>query len=127
MLGFDEGWQEPEYNPTTGRAWRWMSERAVLRIANADGAVTLRIVGENPRRYYETPPVLRISAGTGVLKQFTPDADFSYVVDVTAAALAASGGRVTLESDKMFIPGDREGTADRRHLAIRIYSVTVAR
>jgi hypothetical protein len=127
MLGFDEGWQEPEYNPTTGRAWRWMSERAVLRIANADGAVTLRIVGENPRRYYETAPVLRISAGTGVLKQFTPDADFSYVVGVPAAALAASGGRVTFESDKMFIPGDREGTADRRHLAIRIYSVTVAR
>jgi hypothetical protein len=127
MLGFDEGWQEPEYNPTTGRAWRWMSERAVLRIANADGAVTLRIVGENPRRYYKTAPVLRISAGSSVLKQFAPDADFSYVVDVPAGALAASGGRVTLESDQMFIPGDREGTADRRHLAIRIYSVTVDR
>ena len=32
MMGFAEGWQEPEYNPTTSRSWRWMSERAVLWV-----------------------------------------------------------------------------------------------
>ena len=127
MLGFDEGWHEPEYNPGTGRSWRWMSERAVLRIVNAGGDVTLRIAGEDPRRYYRTAPTLRVTAGDQFLKEFAPGADFSYIVGVPAAALAASGGRVTLESNLMFIPGDREGTADRRHLAIRIYSVVLDR
>ncbi len=127
MLGFDEGWQEPEYNPRTGRSWRWMSERAVLRIVNTAGDVTLRITGENPRRYYKTAATLRIAAGDRELNRFSPGADFSYVVGIPAGSLAASGGRVTLESNQMFIPGDREGTADRRHLAIRIYSVTVDR
>ncbi len=127
MLGFDEGWQEPEYNPATGRSWRWMSERAVLRIVNASGGVTLRISGENPRRYYTSAPALRVSAGARPLNQFTPDADFTYSVGVPAEALAASGGRLTLESSQMFIPGDREGTADRRHLAIRVYSIEVDR
>jgi hypothetical protein len=43
-------------------------------------------------------------------------------VTIPPAALAGDG-RVTLESSAVFIPGDREGTADRRHLAIRMYAV----
>jgi hypothetical protein len=128
MVGFDEGWQEPEYNPGTGRSWRWMSERAVLRVVNSTaGEVTIRMTGEDPRRYYKTAPVLRVSVGGSQVRTFTPDGDFSYIIGVPAPMLAASDGRVTLESSLMFIPGDREGTADRRHLAIRIYSVTVDR
>jgi hypothetical protein len=123
MLGFDAGWYEPEYNPATGRSWRWMSERATLRIVNASRDVVLRIVGENPRRYYKRGAVLRISAGPQPLASFTPAADFTYIVTIPFAALARADGRVTFESDQMFIPAEREGTADRRHLAIRMYSV----
>lgn len=32
MFGFAEGWHELEYNQTTGRLWRWMSERGALRV-----------------------------------------------------------------------------------------------
>ena len=36
VFGFGDGWHELEYNPSTGRLWRWMSERAVLRV-RSDG------------------------------------------------------------------------------------------
>jgi hypothetical protein len=32
MFGFAEGWHELEYNQTTGRLWRWMSERGAIRV-----------------------------------------------------------------------------------------------
>ena len=124
QFGFDEGWQEPEYNPETARSWRWMSERAVLRVHNAGRPVVLRLTGESPLRYYPTTPTLTVTAGGQRLADLHPDRDFSYEVTIPAAAVAGDG-RVTLESSAMFIPGDREGTADRRHLAIRIYGVDV--
>jgi hypothetical protein len=52
--------------------------------------------------------------------------DFNADVAVPGALLAKAGGRIVLTSDQMFIPGDREGTADRRHLAVRLYSVTTS-
>jgi len=86
--------------------------------------VVLRLTGESPLRYYPAAPTLTVSAGGQRLADLHPDRDFSYDVTIPAAALAGDG-RVTLESNAMFIPGDREGTADRRHLAVRIYGVDV--
>ena len=37
----------------------------------------------------------------------------------------AADGRIVLTSDHGFVAGEREGTADRRRLAIRVYSLTV--
>ena len=42
-----------------------------------------------------------------------------------ADALASADGRVVIESDKWFVPGDRDAAPDRRHLALRIYSFSV--
>jgi hypothetical protein len=42
-----------------------------------------------------------------------------------ADALASADGRVVIECDKWFVPGDRDAAADRRHLALRIYSLGV--
>ena len=28
VFGFGDGWNELEYNPSTGRLWRWTSDRA---------------------------------------------------------------------------------------------------
>ncbi len=36
-LGFDTGWHEPEYNPATGRSWRWMSERGTMAVRGGRG------------------------------------------------------------------------------------------
>jgi Protein of unknown function (DUF2723) len=125
QFGFSDGWFEPEYNPTTARSWRWMGESAVLQIHNAGRDVTIEVRGESPLRYFEDAPVLRIAVGDQVVSETRPTTDFTVQGTLPAAALAAAKGRVVLTSDKFFIPGEREGSADRRHLALRIYSVTV--
>jgi hypothetical protein len=125
QFGFDEGWYEPEYNPQTARSWRWMSERAILRVLNAGRNVTLRLQGESPLRYYRLAPLLGVSVAGRRIAELRPEADFVMTVNVPSELLASSNGRIMLESSEMFIPGDREGSADRRHLALRIYAVTV--
>ena len=50
--------------------------------------------------------------------------DFEQPVTLPADALAAADGRVTIESSKFFVPSVA-GAADRRHLALRMYRVTV--
>ena len=126
QLGFDEGWFEPEYNPQTGRSWRWMSERATLAFRATGRDVMLRIAGESPRRYYDRPVHLTVSAAGETVATLELSRDFAADVRLPAALLARAGGRLTLSSDQMFVPGDREGTADRRHLALRIYSVATS-
>ena len=125
-LGFDTGWHEPEYNPATGRSWRWMSERATMALRGGKGDVTLTITGEATRRYFPrgsrfTVLVAGQSAVTSDIGQ-----DFALEVRIPRELLVRGDGRVTFETDQMFIPGDREGTADRRHLAVRLYSVTAS-
>ena len=43
MLGFAEGWQEPEYAPLQGVSWRWASQKAVVRSSVTDRDVELQI------------------------------------------------------------------------------------
>lgn len=125
QFGFAEGWFEPEYDPRSARSWRWMSDDATLRIHHAGRDVAVRIAGESPRRYYREPPVLRLAAGAVVLGEYRPATDFTFEVRVPAAALEQSGGRVRLQSSAFFVPGDRDGSPDRRRLALRLYAVQV--
>jgi hypothetical protein len=125
QFGFSDGWFEPEYNPSTSMSWRWMSESAVVQVHNAGRDVTLDVRGESPLRYFDEAPVLRITAGGQAISETRPASDFTVRVTIPAAALAAADGRIVLECNMFFIPGDRTGSADRRHLALRIYSVTI--
>ena len=125
QYGFDEGWFEPEYNPRTAQSWRWMSERAVVRVHHAGRDVVLRLSGESPLRYFDDAPRIRVGVGDRVLSELAPAADFTAEVAIPADLLASAGGRIVLTSDRDFVAGEKEGTADRRRLAIRMYSVVV--
>ena len=125
MIGVEEGWHEPEYNPLTARAWRWSSERATIWIRPVGRDVTLVLEGESPLRYFDSAPVVTVTAAGRPVGRFSPTADFKQELVVPADALNAAGGRVLIESDKWFAPGDRAGTGDKRHLALRIYSYSV--
>lgn len=125
MAGAAEGWHEPEYNRSTGRAWRWASERAALWVRPVGRDVTLTLDAESPKRYFDSGASLRVSIGGTELARLSPSEDFRWDVMLPSALLAASDGRVILESDKWFVPGDREGTADRRRLALKVYSFGV--
>ena len=125
QFGFDDGWLETEYDTQTARSWRWMSPAASLLVHNAGRDIVISIAGESPLRYYDEPPAFRVVAGTTTLGEFRPESDFALDVTVPAAVLAASGGRVQLQSSESFVPADRDGSPDRRHLALRIYAVRV--
>ena len=122
MVGLVDGWQEPEYDPRTARSWRWMSERGTLWVRPIGRDVTLTLTGESPLRYFDAAPSVTISVGGREVARFQPSADFTQEIVLPADALAAADGNVVIESDKWFVPGDRDGTADRRHLALRIYA-----
>ncbi len=124
MFGLMDGWQEPEYSPSTSRAWRWMSEQVRLWVRPVGRDVVLTISGESPLKYFDTAPNVRVTAGGTAVVQFTPSSDFTQRIVLPAAALARSGGIVSLESDQWFSPADR-GLPDKRHLALRVYAVGV--
>jgi hypothetical protein len=123
MWSFDEGWHEPEYDPAVG-VWRWTSEAATLRVAEARTpvAVTLRV--EPPRRYFDDDPAVRVTAGDRTIGE----TDFRtplWSVIVPLDALQAAGGRVTIHTNRTFVPRDRQGNADQRHLGLRVLSIDI--
>ncbi|MGH9176216.1 MAG: hypothetical protein ACRD1H_17750, partial [Vicinamibacterales bacterium] len=125
MWAYDEGWHEAEYDPALG-IWHWTSEKSTLRIIDARTpvAVTLRV--EPPRRYFDDVPVVRLRAGDRMLGETRFDETDLWSVIVPLDALRASRGRVTIESSRTFVPAERGGPPDQRHLGLRVFGVNIA-
>jgi hypothetical protein len=66
-----------------------------------------------------------VRAGSQVLATATPSDDFELNVKVPAAALAASDGVLTIETDQSFVPHERSGSPDRRTLGLRIFEMRI--
>jgi hypothetical protein len=124
MWGYGEGWHEAEYNPRTG-LWRWASERSTLRLIDASTPVAVRLQVESPRRYFDAAPHVRLTAGGRVIAEATPDSGFVLEGVIPLDVLRATGGLVTLETDRVFVPAER-GAADQRHLGLRVFGVGVS-
>jgi hypothetical protein len=122
-----EGWWEIEYGAQLQRRWRWLSDRSTTFVNNAGQAVVVRLAGESPLRYFDTPPQIVVRAGGQQLATASPSEDFDLSVRVPAAALAASDGMLTIETDKSFVPGEESGSLDRRRLGLRIFEFDVSR
>ena len=122
--GFAEGWHEDEFDNATGLRWRWTSGRSVIRVAPPQG-VRLRLRGESPLKYLDAPPRVRVTAGDRELAAFAPADDFEWTVEVPADAVAAAGGAIAIETAPVYLPGPAEGTADERHLGLRLFTIDV--
>jgi hypothetical protein len=125
VVGFSDGWHESEFSPERAQQWRWASERAALLIHGASGDVEVEIRGESPLRYFDKPTRIALAAGEERLQELEAAEDFVFRAVVPKGALERSGGVVTLESSQHFTPAERGESADARHLALRIYSVSV--
>lgn len=125
MWGYDEGWHEAEYNPAIGM-WRWTSERATLRLVNAGAPVAVTLHVEAPRRYFDEPVQVRLLAGEELLGQTDFASTDVWRVVVPDAALQRANGRVTIETNRTFVPADRSGVRDARRLGLRVFGVSIA-
>lgn len=119
-LGFGDGWHEHELNGATGVQWRWLSEKASLTYV-APAAAVLRITGESPLKYYPQASRLIVRTGSSVLHDARVADDFTIEVSVPPALLPST---LSVETDQVHVPAERSwrGSADRRHLGLRIYS-----
>ena len=125
VYGFAEGWHEEEYDFPTGRRWRWTSEKSVIRMKGPPQAVRVTVRGENPLKYFDAAPTVRLTAGGRVIGELHPAADFEWTVTVPAEDIARGEGAVAIETDRVYLPGIAEGTADQRHLALRLFEYRI--
>jgi hypothetical protein len=124
MWGFADGWHEAELDPIAG-PWRWTSARATLLVDGATTPLTLRMRVESPRRHFDGPAHVRVAAGDRTLASWTVDTDTELDVEIPLDALAGAAGRLVVETDRTFVPADRDGGADRRQLGLRVLSVDI--
>jgi hypothetical protein len=124
IFGYDDGWNEPEYNPTTGRLWRWTTERATLRLRGPAGkALALRLDGEIEEA--STSHVV-IRAGDLVVGEHDVGRTFSISSNLPAAVSPQDAMTVTIETSAWYIPAERRWRSrDRRHLGLKIYSCVI--
>lgn len=120
VYGFGEGWHEPEYTAGTGARWRWTSERSVLRLRGTAQALKLTLKGESPLKYFSAAPVVRVTSEGRTLREFKPDSDFEMTIDVPADVWRDGAASIAIESDRVYLPGEVEGTGDQRHLGLRL-------
>jgi hypothetical protein len=125
MWAYDTGWQEAEYSPALG-VWRWTTDRATLRFAGPPRAIRVTMSIESPLRYFDAAPLVRATAGETELAATTLSMTRDWTFDVPADALAASGGTITIETDRTFSPAERTGAADQRRLGLRVFSIQVS-
>jgi hypothetical protein len=120
VFGFAEGWHEREYNPSTGRMWRWMSERGVIR-AHGDGhELILSLTGETGPS--TSPSRVTVRVGDRVLARSTVGREFRMSARIPADAIAGDDREIIVETDRSVVPAERSWrTRDRRRLGLRIY------
>jgi hypothetical protein len=120
VFGYGEGWNELEYNPTTGRLWRWSSERSTVRVLSGGRGLTVRMDGE-----IEAADSSRVTirAGGRVVREQEVGRFFSLSVPIPRELLAEPETAVVIESSAWYIPAnERWRSRDQRHLGLKIYS-----
>jgi hypothetical protein len=97
MFGFGDGWNEQEYEPATGRLWRWMSERGTLRVRAEGHALTLDLHGE-----IEASSTSRITIRVGNRRVAERDVGrrFSVRASIPADLVAAAESAITIETSE---------------------------
>jgi hypothetical protein len=124
VFGFGDGWYEQEYNPATGRLWRWTSERAALRVRAEGHALSLRMGGEIEAA--ATSHVV-VRAGDRIVAEQDVGKEFSIATAIPAEALGGPEGEITIETSQWYVPAERSRrSGDRRHLGLKIYYCQVA-
>ena len=120
VFGYDEGWNELEYNPASGRLWRWTTERATLRVRGGGQALLLRLDGELEEA---NSSHIVVRAGDRTLAEQEVPRVFSTTIAVPAGVVGTIDASITIETSAWYIPAEtRWRSRDERHLGLKIYS-----
>jgi hypothetical protein len=87
--------------------------------------VRLTIRGESPARYFTDAPHVRVTANGRTVASFRPDDDFEWEVTVSEGDVTDAGGAIVIETDRVYLPAEAEGTGDARRLGLRLFDVGV--
>ncbi|MEO8259315.1 MAG: hypothetical protein ABI868_18355 [Acidobacteriota bacterium] len=122
MFGFGDGWYELEFNPATGRTWRWMSERGEIRVRGAATALRLVLAGETDPLPRSSRMIVRV--GDRVVGEFTVGRTFFAQTVIPKDLLTGGENVISVETDQVVVPADRsQRSQDRRHLGLRLFDV----
>lgn len=124
VYGFADGWHEQEYNPRTGRLWRWASDRATIRVRSPRRPLTLHLDGEFETSARTAHVVVR--SGDRLVAERDVERRFEWDIAIPADVLSADGETpLTIETDQWYVPAETNWrpTQDRRHLGLRLFAV----
>ncbi len=127
MFAFDADWHELEQDSASRKLLRWSADESTLVVQPEGTDLHLVLRGESPLKYYDRAPVVTIVAGDRELGRFTPSDDFSQDITLPVSALEAASGRVSIRTSLSFVPAERDGSADRRRLGLRLSAVEIHR
>jgi hypothetical protein len=120
VFGYSDGWHEPEYNPDTGRVWRWTSDRAVIHVMGAAGrplALTLSGEIEAAARSHVT-----IRAAGQVVAERDVGRQFAMTETIPAGLLESAEAEIVIETDQTFVPAESSWrSSDGRRLGLRVF------
>lgn len=124
VMGFGDGWYEQEYDPGAERLWRWASPQAALRIHHGGHDLALCVNGDAPTSLGGAVTIT-VRAGPQIVSRVTVSRNFELRSHVSASALDRSGGLLTIESNRGFVPDHELGNGDRRLLALRVFGLRI--
>jgi len=123
LFGFGDGWHEGEYSPATGRRWRWMSDRALIRLRAEGHALSMRLRGESEA---ENDSHVVIRVGDRIVAEQTIGRTLALSVKIPAAAVAQDETIIAIETDGSYVPAERySGSQDRRRLGLKIFECEI--
>jgi len=99
--------------------------RYSIEVRSSGQAVTLKLAGASPLKDFDRAPNVVVRAGDRELGRFSPSAAFEKTIEIPADALAASSGKLTVETDLTFSPAERFGGADTRRLGLKLREVSI--
>src|SRR4029077_7121452 len=118
--GYGEGWHEREYNPATGRIWRWTSNRAALLIRTDQQALVLTIEGE-VEAASKSHVTLRVD--DKIVAAYDIGQTFSLRQTIPKELVVAGEHTITIDTDQAYVPAERSSRSrDRRLLGLKIYT-----
>ena len=120
VFGFGEGWHEREYNPATGRLWRWTSDHGTIRVRTPKQSVALELGGEVEA---SSKSRVTIRVGDRIVAARDIGETFSIRQVIPQDMIVDGTNFITVTTDGTYVPSERRSRSqDRRLLGLKVFT-----